>query len=485
ASAPVPSSSSSKLPSSSSAPLATPRPSRKDVFRPRFPLDPFAGAPPAALAEPWFIKTEPLFHATSLRRSNVILILGAPTLEQIAPILQSRQLSKSLVILATHRPPDIPGVAIPSVRILHLSAPLALEDAGAVRFVTVLEWAERVARLWRKHGGDGVLELSEDVDINSELAPPSALRFGSQSTPASPGSSSMHLSSDSVASSTSRRSSRFASRPSSMAALSIRQKKVSLPPPDPSQRPFDALVNFLPEQVSDKALLKNSILVTTISRPFLTSSVHPSAARSRANSSSSPRPRSIFNAFSRSTTSVYLSPTPPYHSGDSLPLVSSLPAPLARSLLVHLLPPPHRNESPSSRRRLVESVEGFLVSFAFQSAVAPPQPPRSSRMSSSGGIGMGWPGPSPLERARPYVMEASTFRGTVSWEPGLAAEYEDWTVADVVLCGALDADVSASPIAAQKATKMAKRAWIANAADLIIMPSGSPDNEKEAASTPS
>ena len=38
--------------------------------------------------------------------------------------------------------------------------PLALEQLGAVRLVNVLEWAERVARTWRKLGGIGVEELS-------------------------------------------------------------------------------------------------------------------------------------------------------------------------------------------------------------------------------------------------------------------------------------------------------------------------------------
>ena len=61
---------------------------------------------------------------------------------ELGPLLQSQRLAKSLVILATHKPPDIPGIVYPTVRILRLTAPLALEDAGAVRFVNVLEWAE-------------------------------------------------------------------------------------------------------------------------------------------------------------------------------------------------------------------------------------------------------------------------------------------------------------------------------------------------------
>ncbi|KAH9177742.1 hypothetical protein EDB89DRAFT_1902338 [Lactarius sanguifluus] len=57
--------------------------------------------------------------------------------------------------------------------------------------------------------------------------------------------------------------------------LSLRSER-ALPSPDSSQRPFDALVNFLPHNISDKSLLKQAILVTTISRPFLVAATPPS-----------------------------------------------------------------------------------------------------------------------------------------------------------------------------------------------------------------
>ncbi|KAI0327550.1 hypothetical protein GY45DRAFT_1347687 [Cubamyces sp. BRFM 1775] len=458
------------------------RPRKPDVFKPRFPLDPFTGAPAAALGEPWFLKVDALLAATSYQRRNVIFVLGAPTLKELAPLLQSRHLAKSLVILATHKPPDIPHIVLPTVRILHLSAPLALEDAGAVRFVNVLEWAERIARAWRKHGGTGVLELSEELDIDAELAPPSVLRFnGSQSTPASPGSSSTQLSSESLA--PSRPPSLFRPHSSSSGTFlsrSTRQASQSLPKPDPSQRPFDALINFLPDHVSDKALLKNSILVTTISRPFLVSNgPAPPASRSRTASSSSSRfqrPQSIFNAFSRSSASVYLPPTPPYQSGESLTLLT--PPPPAKALLLHLLPPPHSNAPVGARRKLVESIEAFLLSFAFQA------------------ISMGMPGDEALERARPYVMQTTTFCDSVGCEPGVA-DWGDWTVADVVLSGALDAEPSTGPASGMNAavgmsssasagagskSTMPLRAWIAAAADLVIMPS--PEDGSSATASP-
>ncbi|KAI0676342.1 hypothetical protein C8Q78DRAFT_13630 [Trametes maxima] len=458
--------------------LRAQRSRKPDVFKPRFPLDPFLGASAPALGEPWFLKVDALLAATAHQRRNVIFVLGAPSLKELAPLFQSRHLAKSLVILATHNPPDIPHIVLPTVRILHLSAPLALEDAGAVRFVNVLEWAERIARSWRKHGGTGVLELSEELDIHGGLAPPSVLRFnGSQSTPASPGSSSTQLSSESLPS---RPSSIFRPRSSSSGSFLPRSRQASqtLPPPDPSQRPFDVLINFLPDHVSDKALLKNSILVTTISRPFLVSNgPAPPAVRSRSASSSSSsrflRPTSMFGAFSRSSSSVYLPPTPPYHSGDSLnlpPQPPPPPPPPAKALLIHLLPPTPAASAPAgARRKLVESIESFLVSFAFQPAGA-----------ATGGE------TAPLERARPYVMQAATFCDAVRCEPGVA-DWGDWTVADVVLSAALNAAAGLDHPAGGSAgaggkgktramTKSisrasARRALIASAADLVIMPS--------------
>ncbi|KAI0828671.1 hypothetical protein BC628DRAFT_1316388 [Trametes gibbosa] len=467
----------------SSSRLAVPRPpqrSRKqDVFKPRFPLDPFAGAP-TALGEPWFLKVDAILAATAHQRRNVFFVLGGashvpPTLKELAPLFQSRHLANSLVILATHNPPDIPHIVLPTVRILHLTGPLALEDAGAVRFVNVLEWAERIARTWRKHGGAGVLELSEELDIHGELAPPNVLRFsGSQSTPASPGSSSTQLSSESLPS---RPSSLF--RPLSSASGRVarsRQTSQSLPRPDPSQRPFDALINFLPDHVSDKALLKNSILVTTISRPFLVSN-GPSAptARPRTGSTSStsstsrfPRPQSFFGTFTRSSSSVYLSATPSSQSGDSLNLPSTLPLPPAKALILHLVPPAPAHTPLAARRKLVESMEAFLVSFALQA------------VSGTGGEAM--------ERARPYVMQAATFCEAVGCEPGVV-DWGDWTVADIVLSGALDADspsAAGTNVAAAGSyttssigkargaasnSKASRRAWIAAAADIVVMPS--------------
>lgn len=75
----VASSSSSLLPSGS-----RPRP-RKDVFKPKFPLDPFHGHSAAALGEPWFLKIDALLNATSLQRQNVIFVLGGASSSATSP----------------------------------------------------------------------------------------------------------------------------------------------------------------------------------------------------------------------------------------------------------------------------------------------------------------------------------------------------------------------------------------------------------------
>lgn len=74
-------------------------------------------------------------------------------------------------------------------------------------------------------------------------------------------------------------------------------------------------------------------------------------------------------------------------------------------------------------------------------------------------------------------MQAITFCEPVGCEPAVA-DYGDWTVADVVLSGALDADAPAAPptitISASVGalpSKSSRRAWVASAADVVIMPS--------------
>src|ERR1700755_3525717 len=101
------------------------------------------------------------FLSPSLSASRFLIQSPDPSPEDVAPLLNSERLAFSLLIFASHRPPPIPSKVQPTVRVLRLAEPLALERAGAVRCVNVVEWAERIARTWRKVGGIGVREVAE------------------------------------------------------------------------------------------------------------------------------------------------------------------------------------------------------------------------------------------------------------------------------------------------------------------------------------
>ncbi|GBE83885.1 hypothetical protein SCP_0509420 [Sparassis crispa] len=410
--------------------------SRKVVshtFRPKFPLDPLAGT---RYNSPWLLNVEALLSTALHAPRHVILVLGTPSFDELDTLLQSRHLSQSLVILATHTPPAIPPDILPALRILRLSTPLN-EVAGAISFVNVLEWAERVARVWREYGGSGIAELSEN-DAGCDYK--SAHR--SSSAPARPVSLLEHLS-DSRAGS--ERSSKI-----------LRPRPPSLPFADPTQRAFDAIINFLPDSVTDKTLLKQVIFTTGVAHPFLSArqglSHSPSALPLSLSSPSTPssvrsKRRSIFGALSAAggRASIFTSPCGSKSDPSSVPPLSAH--------LVHLLP--SSLPSTSALAKLTENIESFLLSFAYPAAPDPHAP----------------------EPARPYVMGACTFGTALSagfGALGLASANEArWTVADAVLCGAFDGEVPAGGLREGLAARWgaAPRAWIADARDVVYVPS--------------
>ncbi|KAI0087380.1 hypothetical protein BDY19DRAFT_955435 [Irpex rosettiformis] len=431
------------------------------VFKPKFPFDPFVAAD---VREPWFIRADSLPSPHAHPRRDVLLVLGSPSTKDLDALLSSKHLANSLLVIVTHQPPEIPHTALPTVRILKLNNSLELEHAGAVRFVNILEWAERVARLWRKYGGYGAAELTEDSDGREHLPPPKFWRFrGSQSVPPSPRSSASNLS-------TSRGSvssgflapdgdQRPQSRPHSFSSRILnRARQVSLPAVDPSQRPFDALINFLPKDVPDKALLKQAILVTTISRPFLI-----------ATSFGAARPVRKPRLNSRSSTSLYLPPTPPYHSGESLPSLMLTPT---RSHLIHVLPVETRSFNSFARSKLVQSLESFLLSFAY--------PTKYDMKGTS----------DDYERPRPYIMTSTGLgenvdAGSVASSP--SSPYDSWgsdcTLVELVLCGCLDGDDPSPALRDLKGKAPADlkmlahaipRALLSCASDVVVLPEDAP-----------
>jgi hypothetical protein len=406
-----------------------------DFFRSRpndrFSNSAFHGRAPVVLNSESLYRAAATLHATR----GVILILGGqcflsdlpyslaifstsppePSAEDIAPLLNSERLAFSLLIIASHRPPLIPPKVQPTVRILRLAEPLALEQFGAIRLVNVLEWAERVARMWRRLGGIGVEELAECDEVGfGALTPPDLVnRVRDESDPSPVSSTSRPVSLSSATSTTSLDKLRSWIK-------RLRHPEHRTPAVDPSQRPFDALVNYLPSNVSDKSLLKISILVTTVSRPFLVAVTPPS-----------PRPQGQTRSSIFKRKSVYSMPPTPLGSEDSLnSLCPCSHVPLTKPHLVHLLPPRPRN---SVANRLLDSIETFLLSFSF---------PLSSEQRNADS----------LQSARASFLETTAFAEPVGTPPCLGI---NWTVADILLSDCLD-DV---PV---------PRVWFSGASDIVV-----------------
>ncbi|KAI0315710.1 hypothetical protein OF83DRAFT_324911 [Amylostereum chailletii] len=415
-------------PHSATAARPPTRPKRQsDVFKPRLPLDPFTDSR-FRPRDPFNVPVDRLYAAASAEpRRDVFLVVGAPSAHDLAPLLFSERLAFSLLIVATHQPPTLPSMIQPAVRILHLGQPLGLEQTGAVRFVNVLEWAERIARFWRKNGGIGVhvfLESDQDAQVGALTPPPTLRTVLPRSTPPSPRNSSLHL--DHVPS-------RYAATASSSNLRLLRKREPTLPAPDPSQRPFDAIINFLPPGMSDKSMLKHAILVTTISRPFLVAAAPPP---------SSPRPKTLQRKsfFRNSVHSLYsMPPTPPLSSGDSLNSMVATPQGIpTKSHLVHLHPGPPPKSPSHPTHRFLQSIESFLLSFSF--------PPVLDGARDG------------LEPARAYILDTAAFSAPLSTPSNVNV---DWTLADAIMNGCLDVNKS-------DATQI-PRAYFATAADVRIV----------------
>ncbi len=134
-------------------------------------------------------------------------------------------------------------------------------------------WSEpnRVARIWRRFGGDRVLELIEETQNPDEFdiaKGPKKMRFSYTTAPIT----TPVLPDSTVPPRSKRTSAPPLARNNSSKRLdrntSLRRRSTLLPSSDPNQRPFDAILNFLPNDIPDKIILKNAILVTTLTRPY-------------------------------------------------------------------------------------------------------------------------------------------------------------------------------------------------------------------------
>ncbi|KZV63198.1 hypothetical protein PENSPDRAFT_657485 [Peniophora sp. CONT] len=428
-----------------------------DVFRPNLPLDPFASLP----KQPIRIPPEAIFALSVAEPArDVVLALGDPSAVHLDALFRSQHLAFSLLIIASHDPPPIPANVVPAVRILRLSEPLNLEHAGAVRLVNVLEWAERVARSWRKRGGIGVRTIDEH-DLGA-LAPPPALRSRASSS-ASSSSTRRPTTKEKARESASMPTSPHASTvnlnsTSSSASFRMMRKNTdkALPSADPTQRPFDALIHCLAPGASDTSMLKQAILVTTVSRPFLVAAAPPPPATTRSQSAPSSRASGFLlgrrsSNFRGSVHSLYsMPPTPPISSGESLSSLVPAPPPSTRAHLIHLLSSP----PPRTAHRVLRSIESFLLNFASPAE--------------AGAHGK----PSSMQPARAFLLDAQAFAAPLSLPPDLGLP-PDWSVADTLIGGCADGELPApaqAPGLAASASNDAPRAWILGARDLIVLP---------------
>ena len=336
-----------------------------------------------------------------------------PSSEDVIPLLNSERLAFSLLIFVSHRPPPIPSKVQPTVRVLRLAEPLALERAGAVRFVNVLEWAERVARTWRKVGGIGVREVAEydEEDFGT---------FTQQCSKSSPPPVVTSMYSASTARTI------FSLDKLRLPGRRGRRSEELLPPPDPSQRPFDGLVNYLPSGISDKSLLKHVILVTTITRPFLVAAAPPSPPVGR-------RPTYSGRSSTFTFKPLYLMSTPPGSTESVNTVLTDSPSfqgSQSKAHLVHVLPVRPRN---FVANRLVDSIETFLLSFSLSPTLGVRNAGR-------------------IDPVHTCLVESHTFAEPVGTPPSLKI---NWTMADILLSNCLD-------------DQPTPRVWFSGASDIVV-----------------
>ncbi|PCH35388.1 hypothetical protein WOLCODRAFT_145799 [Wolfiporia cocos MD-104 SS10] len=370
----------------------------------------------------WFLTMSNLLSATSVPRRHVILVFGVPTYQDLIPLLLSGHYAHSLVILATHQPPDIPHIILPALRVLLLSTPLSAEKSDAARYLDVMARAERIAYAWRKHGGSGISEVPEEDEV------------GFRPDPHSP---------------------RRASGSDMEMARTTPTKSMQSSP----KRSFDALINFIATDVPDHAVLKQTVLITAISRPFMSTETPNSTSYSGAYA----KCKSLFGTIHvhsghrRSQSAII----PNTHLEGLFNFKSSVVNPLSPTTsphVIHLLPR-SAAQQPRLSLKLVENMEAFLSAFA---ATADLSGVRESDI---------------LGTARAFIMYAPTFgaaldcalsRHDTQTRSGFIGDGWgcEWTVADVVLSGALDDAVN---LVGDKSVPSDGRAWISDPADIVLM----------------
>lgn len=370
------------------------------------------------------------------------------------------------------------------MRILRVFSPLAIHNAGALRLVSLLKRAEQVSGEWRQsdHNPARLIQLCETHDGGDFT---SVEIFGSNNKASS------HSSPNIVSS-------------SSTARIKFKTKK---PSSDPYQRPFDAILNFMHPSLPEKAILKEAILVTTLSHPFLaTASPLSLSAPSQTSSPRPSRPSSLYsdpkhNSDSerrRSTLSVpsksvethpsrrrsilwTVSATSRNNDLTSQSAPSTLttsrrhsflpsihtPKPMpSKAHIVHVIPDMYSSPTPHVRKsKLVQKIEQFLLSFAYNSHTGSlPASPPLTRPSSTGSasscsssssrssmysayeLALSASGPeqnAEMEKPAPYILPRKLL-GQSPRPATQSADYEIASIIELVLLGALDPQMLAA-----------------------------------------
>jgi hypothetical protein len=249
------------------------------------------------------------------------------------------------------------------------------------------------------------------------------------------------------------------SRPSSFISTSrsfvgSRSRKSStaqLPAADPYQRPLDVILNFLPPGLVDRTSLKQSILITTLSRPYLVAACPASSDKLISKPSARRRSSFLRRSVLHDSPSSLTSGSRDSLETNSTHLNSPTSTPLTTSRLIHILA-----QSGKGQEKLIHNMESFQLSFS--------QPP-SLRMKK----------PDALESATAYLVPVSALREVVCYAPpqtpstSSRAEHRtvtaEWTVADIVLSGVLDPLSNPGQM-----SYTGPRAWISSAADFAFAP---------------
>ena len=387
-------------------------------------------------------------------------MLTAPSQADIRPLLASQSLSDSLLLLATHAPPPLDPHPLPTVRILQLPAPV--EELGALHLVSLLERAKHVVEGWRTRrsafGDNRIAVLTE--------------RFpgGDFALAAVNDAAAMRYPSPSPSFSNVRHSRILPKRKSifSASTLSLPSTKTQS-----SQRIFDAIINFLPASMPEKDILKHSILVTSLSVPFLTCNQFP--------------PLPTFDHSKRRFSSFLRS----RHTPDD-PDASRVPT-ISHPHLVHILP--SRTLSPSSSSASLSPSRGTTPSpsnSARSLARTPlfisrhPPPLSSSSLSPTATLSHKKPKLAQtleqflLSFARPTLPTPATdLPGTIPYllAPGVIGspaqgryEGEILTVGEAILLGFLDVCAKGEDVgkSLKSVAGLSTRAWIGDARQVVL-----------------